>query len=286
MSTENKTAQNEDLAKSIDTLLDEVFSDEVSKSIDIAGDSKTTADAAIASAPAMQDDASRGAGRPKQISDVPKNDQDGKRDGQYDASIAGSQAEVENDEAKKQAESIDQTTAAGRIAGKPAAPKVAPFKKSIEVSDEEAAQFEAFKKSQAEAAEKAKEAEVLKKAESAKKEQEELIKSTVAAVTSKLQKENDELRKSFNETQQLIKAMAAQPVRAKSVTGIDVLEKSTAPEDKGAETFSKSDILDAAFDLAKAGKINDVIVSEIEMTGRCNDAEARSKIEAYLQKKN
>lgn len=287
MSTQIKTAQAEDLTKSIDALLDEVFSDEVSKSIDIAGDSKTTADAAIASAPAMQDDASRGAGRPKQISDVPKTDQDGKRDGQYDASIATAHGEEENEEAKKQAKSIDQTTTAGHMAGKPAAPKTAPFKKSdgTELSDEEVKEFEEFRKSKAAAAEKAKQAEDLKKAESVKKEQEDLVKSAVAAATAKFQKENDELKKSFNETQALIKAMAAQPRQAKSITGIEALEKSTAPEDKTQETFSKSDILDAAFELAKSGKIPAEAVSEIEMTGRCADAGIRQKIEKQLEGK-
>lgn len=289
MSTENKTAQKEELSKSIDAMLDEVFTEVVSKGspLDLAGDSKTTADAAIAAAPSMQDDASRGAGRPKQISDVPKNDTDGKRDGQYDASIATAHGEEENEEAKKQAKSIDQTSTAGHMAGKPAAPKSAPFRKSdgTELTAEETKEFEEFKKSKAAAAEKAKEAEVLKKAESTKKEQEELVKSAVAAATSKLSRENEELRKSFAETNALIKAMAAQPRQAKSITGIEALEKSAAPEDKGAETFSKSDLLDVAFDLAKAGKIPAEAVSELEMTGRIADAAVRGKIEKALEGK-
>jgi hypothetical protein len=282
-------ATNEDLNKSIDLLLEEVFSEEVSKGspLDLAADSKTTADAAIASAPAMQDDASRGAGRPKQISDVPKNDQDGKRDGAYDASIAGTQAEDEPEETKKQIKAIDQVSTAGHMASKPVAPKTAPFKKSdgTEISDSEYAEFQAFKKSQADAAEAAKKSEDLRKAESAKRDQEDLVKSAVAAATAKLTKDNEDLRKSFKETSDLIKAMASQPVRSKSITGIDVLEKSLAPEDKGPEAFTKNDILDAAFELAKSGKIADTVVSEIEMTGRVSDAGARQTIEKFLEKK-
>lgn len=269
---------NEEMKKSIDTLLDEVFSEEVSKSsaLDIASDSSTTADAAVNKAPAMQKDDARGAGRPKQISDVPQTDTDGRRDSQYDAAIAAKQAEEENEEAKKQAKAIDQTSSAGHSASSSAAPKTAPFMKSV--SEAEYAEFEEFKKSKAAAAEKAKEAEVLRKSE-------DLVKSEIAKATAKLTSENEALKKSVSETNALIKAMAAQPRQSKSITGIDVLEKSSAPQEKGEESFTKSEVLDAAFELAKAGKIPAEAVSEIEMTGRCNDAGVRAKIEKQLEKK-
>lgn len=293
MSTENKVAQTEELNKSIDMLLDEVFgeSETAEKSLDIAKDSKTTADAAIASAPSSQNDAARGAGRPKQISDVPNNDQDGKRDSEYDAAIAQATGEVEPEEAKKQAKAIDQVSKEGHMAQSPKAPQGRPFKKSDdgsveEISEEEYKQFQEFKKSQAQvAANKAKEEE-LRKAEAVRKESEDLIKSAVAQATSKLAKENEELRKSFQETNALIKAMASQPMPSKSITNIQALEKSQRPEDKGQETFSKSEVLDAAFELAKAGKINSNVVSEIEMTNRTSDSEARAKIEKFLESKN
>lgn len=292
MSTENKVGQTDELNKSIDLLLDEVFGEtEVTeKSIDIAKDSKTTADAVMASVPASQNDAARGAGRPKAISDVPNNDQDGKRDGQYDASIASAHGEEENEEAKKQAKAIDQVSKDGHLAQSPKAPQSRPFKKSedgsvVELTAEEVKEFEEFKKSKAERLEKAAKEEELRKAESSRKQSEELIKSAVAQATSKLAKENEELRKSVQETNALVKAMAAQPMPSKSITNIQALEKSQRPEDKGEESFSKSDILDAAFDLAKAGKINSNIVSEIEMTGGCSDANARAVIEKHLQSK-
>lgn len=272
-----------ELNKSIDTLLDEVFGEiSIEKSIDIAGDAKTTADAAISQAPSMQKDEARGAGRPKQISDVPQNDMDGRRESQYDGAIADASGEKEPEEAD-QSPSIDQGSSKGRINEKPSSPKVAPFKKSVEVSEEEFEAFEAFKKAQSEAADKAKRDEELKKAEVVKREQEELVKSAVDRATESLRKENESLRKSFDETQALIKAIASKPQRPKSITGIDALEKSVAPEDKGSETFSKSEMLDAAFDLAKSGKIPADAVTELEMTNRIADAEVRALIEKKLQ---
>ncbi len=282
------TPKNEDLAKSIDTLLDEVFSEpaeQVEKSIDIAGDAKTTADAALSGVPSSQKDEARGAGRPKQISDVPQTDMDGRRESEYDGAIADAKKEDEPEETD-QSPSIDQTSGKGRMGGKPAAPKVAPFKKSIEVTDEELKEFEEFKKAKSAEAEKAAKAEELRKSEELKKSQEELIKSAVREATSQLARENAELRKSFTETQALIKAMAEQPVRAKSITGIEVLEKSIAPEDKGPQAFTREEVLDAAFELAKSGKIPSEVVSEIEMTKRTSNADARMKIEKYLEGKN
>lgn len=284
MSTQ--ATQTEDLSKSIDALLDEVFSEEVNKGspLDLAQDSKTTADAAVAAAPAMQKDEARGAGRPKQISDVPQTDMDGRRASEYDGAIADAKKEDEPEETN-QSPAIDQVSGKGHMAEASKAPKMAPFKKSEEISDEEYKEFLEFKKSKAAEAEKVAKAEELRKSLSAKKEQEDLVKSEIAKATSKLSKENDELRKSFKETQDLIKAMASQPVRAKSVTNIEALEKSTNKETSGPETFSKSEVLDAAFELAKSGKIKDVVVSEIEMTNRTSDSEARAKIEQYLEGK-
>lgn len=292
MNTE-QTKHNEELNKSIDALLDEVFSEVVEKGspLDLASDNKTTADAVMSQVPGSQKDESRGAGRPKQISDVPQNDMDGRRDSQYDASITENDGkEDEPEEAKKQSKAVDQVSKEGHMAQSPKAPQSRPFKKSedgtsVELSEKEYAEFQAFKKSQVEAAEKAKQTEELKKAESVKKEQEELVKSAIAKATDALRKENDDLRKSVSETNALIKAMASQPVRSKSITGIDVLEKGTSDENKAPETFSKSEILDAAFELAKSGKISDTIVAEIEMTNRCSDAESRAKIEKYLEGK-
>jgi hypothetical protein len=64
----NKTT-NEDLNKSIDTLIEDLFAEPVQKgeNFEVANAAKTTADAAIAAAPAFQDDASRGAGRPNKF---------------------------------------------------------------------------------------------------------------------------------------------------------------------------------------------------------------------------
>jgi len=290
MSTEQKPAQNEELNKSIDTLLEELFSEPVEKGspLDLAQDNKTTADAAVSQAPSSQKDEARGAGRPKQISDVPQNDMDGRRESEYDDSIADSSGEKEPEEAKKQAQAMDQSSEKNRIGEKPKAPQSRPFKKSedgTEISEEEYKEFQAFKKAKADEAEKVKQAEELRKTEQARRDQEDLIKSAIAKATESLKKENEDLKKSVSETIALIKAMASQPQRAKSVTSIDALEKSEAQEEKGAETFSKSEVLDAAFELAAAKKISENVVTEIEMTNRCSDAEARRLIERHLEGK-
>lgn len=296
MSTK-ETSSMEELNKSIDALIEDIFSEETEDNkvekaspIDIAQDAKTTADAAVNQAPSSQKDESRGAGRPKQISDVPQTDMDGRRDSEYDASTTENENKEDEPEETEQSPSIDQTSEGkGRMKGeKAAAPKNAPFKKSEtgdskpeSLSDEEWQEFQEFKKSKMEAKqEELRKSEELKKME-AKKEQEELIKSAVYAALEPLKKENEELKKSFNEQSELIKAMASQPKRPKSITGIEQLEKSMDGETTPT-TFSKSEKLDAAFELAKSGKISDTIVSELEMTGYVSDPEARTQIEKYL----
>lgn len=296
MSTENRETQpeNDELLKSIDSLIDEYFtepapeesSEEVEKSIDIAGDSKTKADEAANQAPKGQKDEARGAGRPKQISDVPQNDQDGARAKDYDGAISENEGkEDEPDEAKKQAQSVDQTSDKGRMSGSSKAPKSAPFKKSEEESDIVTLSKAEFEELQS--LKKAKEeAEELKKAEEAKKEQEALIKAAVQDATSDIRKENEELRKSLNESSAILKAMAGQPQRAKSVTGIEQLEKSVDPDGQPKEEkLTKSDILDAAEELVMKGQLSDEVVTEIEMTHTVSDPQIRAQIEKYANEK-
>lgn len=280
-----------DLNKSIDALVDSLFAEDVVKSdnLDVASAAKTTADAAIAAAPALQDDAARGAGRPKAISDVPKTDEDGSRAGNYDASIAGNQSEEENEEAKKQAKSIDQTTGAGRLAE---APKMKDpraggqiMKKSVEMTDEEFAAFESFRKSQADAAEAAKTEEIKKSEDLRKAELENLVKSAVASAVAPLQAENAELKKSLTESTTLVKAMAAQPQRAKSVTGVQALEKSERPEQRQTE-FSKQEKLDAAERLVMKKSLPMDAVIELENTGTVYRKDWQQAIAAELEKTN
>lgn len=283
-----ETQSQEELNKSIDLLVDELFAEKseeqpenVEKSIDIAQDSKTTADAAVNQAPKAEKDEARGAGRPAQISDVPQVDQDGSRDKQYDAAISERDGvEDENEEAKKQANSIDQTSDKGRMADKPAAPKMAPFKKSesgeevVEVSKDEYEAYQAFKKSQ----EEAKKQEELKKAE---RFQADLIKSAVTEAVSGLKAENEELRKSMKEQSELLKAFANKPQQPKSITGIEALEKSVAPEDK-SQYFTKSEMLDAAEELVKSGSLTIDDVIELENTGSLVDSRKRVLVEKKL----
>ena len=287
VNNENQNPEQESLVKSIDDLIDELFT------VDIAKDAQTKADEAANQAPKAQKDEARNAGRPKQISDVPQNDMDGRRASEYDAAITENEnKEDEPEEAKKQAISQDQTQDKNRIASKPSAPAMRPFKKSTtedgleveeQISEEDWEAFQAFKKSQAEA----KEAEELKKAEDLAKaeveKQEALIKSAVENATSDLRKSMEDLAKTNQEQAELIKAMAATPQSPKSVTGIEQLEKSQDPELTEPETFTKSQMLDAAESLALDGKIPMEAVIELENTGTVNNGSIRKSIEAKLQ---
>ena len=133
-----------DLNKSIDTLIDDLFTEDVvkaSENFEVANASKTTADAALASAPKGEDDASRGAGRPKDDHDVPEVDQDGNQAKGYDA-VQKEDDEVEPEEAKKQAHAVTQVSAEGHLGEKP---KMKDPRLSKSVSEEEYEEFQAFK---------------------------------------------------------------------------------------------------------------------------------------------
>ena len=284
--------QTEDLNKSIDALIDAYFvdGDDSNESVEksdqsmIAQDSKTTADAAVNQAPKAQDDDSRGAGRPSQISDVPKNDQDGQRAKNYDDDISENDDKEEDSPEKDQVPSIDQTSEGqGRLQSKPAAPKMRPFMKSengeeIEISEDEYKEFQAFKKSQEEKA-----AEDLKKAEAQK--QEDLIKSAVDEALSKSNQEIADLKKSLDESNALVKAMASQPQQPKTVTGIDALEKGMDPDMAGPQTFSKAELLDAAESLVMEKSLPMEAVIELENTGSLANPQHRALVERKLSQK-
>lgn len=271
----NQTA--EDLNKSIDSLLDQYFADEesVEKSIDIAKDSEKTADEAVAKAPAMQKDEARNAGRSKDIHDQPQRDNDGQRSKDYDSAITENEDQEDEPEETDQSPAIDQASEGkGRMKSSGLAPKMKPFKKSEEIDDEEWTAFQEFKKSQA----KAEQEEELKKA---RQEQEDLIKSAVEAATSKQQEEISDLKKSLEESNALIKAMASQPQKPKSVTNVSALEKSQEGVER--DSFSKSEMLDAAEDLAKSKTIPADVVVELEMTGYVANPQYRQEIERKLR---
>lgn len=272
----------DDINKSLDAMIDDLFADPIvkaSENFEVANASKTTADAVMAEAPASENDEARGAGRPKAVSDVPKVDQDGSRDKGYEA-VQEDEKEEEPEETK-QAKDVSQVSKEGHLGEKP---KMKDPRLSKSLTEEEYAEFQAFKKSQAETKAKAKQEE-LKKAEDLKKvETEELIKSAVTAALSPLRRENEELKKSFIEQGALIKAMAGQPQRSKSITGIEALEKSmpeSVPGQSG-ENFSKSDKLDAAESLFKAGKIPMEAVIELDNTGNVFNSQHRALIEKKL----
>lgn len=256
-----KEINEEVLNKSIDALLDDLFSTEevVQKSKnaidDIVGapkqmdkkiieDPEDDADEVIKKAPKSKKD-----DRPvEEVSDVPDEDQDGSRAKGFDVVQSKSSAsDVANDK---------KTIA-----------------KSVEISKED---FEFLQKARAE------KQEALQKAE--KQEQEALIKAMVEEQTS-------ELKKALSESSELVKSLAAEnnalksrPKIQKSFTSINefnAIEKSNPV----SRTFSKAETLDAAEELAKSGDLKLEEVIELENNGTIYNPASRKKIEDYLSKK-
>lgn len=259
---------NEELKKSIDSMIDELF-------LEKSADSKTKADDAVNAAPKGQDDDKRGAGRPDQISDVPKTDKDGKRSGDYDKDIAKKQKEEENAEAKKQVKEKNQIKKSEEEAAAAAASDEN-TNEDLEKSERE--ELEAFR-----AAKKDQEAEEFKKAEEDK--QEDLIKSVVEKVSTRYEEKIENLTKSLNEQTELVKAIANKPQQSKSITNIEAMEKSTHEEGANRDSFTKSEMLDAAEELFHKGEIRDTEVIELENNGFILNPESRAKVEKALLKK-
>lgn len=285
---------DEELNKAISTLVDETFP-ELKKAREAnpdVTDSKTTADAALATVPGSKNDKSRGAGRPKEISDVPNKDEDGARAKEYDSAIKSrDDDEEENPEAKKQSRSIDQTTTTGHSGDKkPTAPKMAPFIKKgedFEKSYERFTLFEQFRKSEATTAETTTTEVVQKAVEEAPKEEvlsksDDLMKAMVEKETSELKKTVETLTTFANEQAVLLKSIGAKPMPSKAISDVQAIEKSIQPEVGNSTHFSKAEKLDAAFELAKAGKISVDVVSELEMLSTVSDNSAKQQISNYL----
>lgn len=257
----------EELNKSIDDLIDDLFADEEEVEKSMMKDlkqAKTTADSGEAP-PKGQDDDSRGAGRPKQISDVPKKDEDGRRQSEYDDSIS-----EENKDGKTKEQ--DQVKPSKEMVKKSESDE-----DKVEISKEDFAAFQAFKKSEAEKAE----AEVLQKA---KAEQSDLIKSAVVEATADIRKENEELRKSLQESSELIKSIANRPQSRKAVTSVKAVERFEKSDGQGAKTLSKAELLDVAEELVKSGDLTTEHVIELEQTGYIFEDSARQALERKVKR--
>lgn len=243
----------EELNKSLDLIIDELFTEDESVEKSMIQDMKPeeeTADEAMKKVPSSEDDKKRNAGRPKEISDVPKTDEDGSRAGNYDSDV------VEKNEDGKSPEQAQVK------------PTAEMMKKAWEETSEYK-EYVALKK----AKEAAEQAENLKKA---KAEQMDLIKSAVKEATSQISKENEELR-------DLIKSMANKPQKSKAITSVLAVEK--FEKSQSAASFSKMDLLDAAEDLAKSGKIEDTAVIELEQTGFISNPETRRVLENEMKRR-
>lgn len=277
---------NNELKKSVDTLLDEIFG----KSMDHI-EPKHTADAALAGVPESEDDASRGAGRPAQISDVPKNDTDGKRAGNYTGTIASEQAEEGNPEGKQstielrkkeEEEEGSKAKMPGMEASEEKAAETAAEKdepattvaKSHQLSEEEYKEFVELKKSK----EAEKKAEILKKA---KEEHATLIKSVVLEATKGIRDENEALKKALQENTDLIKSMASKPKAPVAITSMSALEKGGSQP--SSNKLSKDEVVDIAESLHKSGELSLDQVIEISQTGYVFDPSARAVLEKAVR---
>jgi hypothetical protein len=295
------------LKKSIDQLIDELFAPEVKKSMDHFA-AATTADEAIKNAPSGEMDEARGAGRPKQISEIPQVDVDGKRAGRYDTDIVEDEnkeeapAEGEQVKSGKRKKEEESEAAPAKLPGMPESP-VAPveapaegehdsvpeheaededdsieekgIKKSFAISKAQYAEYVALKK----AREATIKAEVLRKA---KAEHTSLIKSAVVEATADIRRENENLRKSLSEQSELIKAMANKPKAATAITSMSALEKggSAARSNNG---LSKADLVDIAERLVKSNELMLDSAIELDQTGFIVDPNERATLEKAIR---
>lgn len=249
--------KNEALVKSIDSFVDEFFAKseaELPKAA-IAEESKTTADAVVGEAPAPKKDDKD---RPKQLTDVPQIDTDGKREGNYDADITTKTGEIEPEEVK--ANAVPET-----------------------LTKSEKEELEAFRKAK-------KEAEEASKKDDSKKLIKSVIMGAVEKVSNEFVTEIEALKKSFNEQSDLIKSLSAQPKVAKSITNVSALEKSEkeVPLNKSLSRKEYKDMaMDAAESLSKSMPeyVNEDHICEIDMTGRVADPRVAALIEAEVNKK-
>ncbi len=283
---DNNQGHNQELNKSVDDLIEEFFVEStVVKSgdpLNIAGDAKTTADAALASTPGSEND-NNNPGRPRQQHTVSEGG-----DASYDGQIASPQSEEENEEAKKQSGASTQISEQGRTASNPSSsndPRGPMFKSQAEWDEYQTLKNE--KQAQLKKAEDNKKADDLKKSEDLRKvEQQQIIQKAVTDAIVPIQKQNEELKKSVESQAKIIKAMSLQPVSAKSITSIEALEKSQDPSStvNGPTEFSKSEKLDAAERLVMKKSLPMEAVVELENTGTLYNPAWRALVEQELQK--
>lgn len=303
MSTENQVS-NEELLKSMDSLIDEFFMEDapetseeetVEKSEETAVEDATEEETVEKSKDAIHEIIDE---KPKAAkADSPNNKSATTADEDLDS---GEKVEEDDEAGKKRGRSKDisswedrgkdgdtsnrqydrDITSPAQDPSKPEDSQVqapAHISKSEEdtvtISKEE---YELFKKSLEEKAAKEQE-EALQKA---KQEQTDLIKSAVSEATA-------DLREKLEKANATIEKLAAKPKQRQSIESVVALEKGGyAPDAQSGkvETFSKSEILDAAQALFEEGKLNRIEdIIEIETTGVSNNPEVRRLVENKLR---
>jgi len=234
-----------------------------------AGPGKQTADEGEKPKKAKQEKEGEN-GRPKEVQDVPNSDEDGSRAKGYD-------------HIQKEQKKTPEISANGAMVKSETEAKA---EDKVEVSKED---YEILQKAKADSIKAIKDEE-LKKVE---EKQSDLIKSAVAEATKASQAENEELRKSLQETQELVKAIASKPQRRKSVDNIHAMEKSFGGAEQEelqkakANEFTMEDMQDAADELVKSQTPGFNIEHAIELddSGSIQDPQARKLLEKQLRKK-
>lgn len=272
--------EREKLEKSIDSLIDKLFmkkaepvpgfpsldsknegSKENPQTPELAQGTKS-ADQVMATVPDSEDEKDGKNGRPRDPSNMDHRDADGESHLDFPSGVS-----TPNEDGHVSEQSQTDTSSA---------PEQQVSKSTVAISKED---FEFLKKARA-----AEKAEALKKA---REEQANLIKSVVLEATKEIRQENADLKKSLTDTQEMLKKALRQPKPQKSVSSVAALEKSfggNAPESRESETFSKSEMLDAAERLVKANKLPLEAAIELEDTGFMYNPAHRAMLEAELKR--
>lgn len=255
---------NEELLKSLDAQIDQVFAEELakgaSKGESVPGPSPISADAATAGVEKPKSDR-KNPDRPKQISDVPDVDEDGKRGGEFAGDVSSKQSEEQPAEAAKAKTS---PISGGEVK-----------KSTVEITESDFAEFQRLKKS-----EEDRTSEQLRKAHL--EEQTSLIKSAVADALAPLKAENEALRKSVEATENLVKSMGSKPQAPRAVQSVQQVERFEKSSGAG---LTLNQVLDVAEELCKSNVLRPEHVTELESRGFIQDPIARAALEQAVARK-
>ena len=253
----SEVEKREELLKAAKTLVDEFFvkDEEVSK----AKPGESLADAHMAEVPGSTDDDKMNHGRPKEISDVPKKDKDGKRASSgLDAITSNKDLELEPAEAKTQSKTLQAPT------GQTVTVKDVLPEQRLYLSKDQVDEYEELKKAKADSERK-------EKIEADEKRQKDIVKAAVSDEMKGLKDLVKSLVDKSSAQDQLLKSIDASPATTpKAITNVDAIEKAKTP-DAAPQAITKSTVLDALEKLWEDKKIPDTILIDYEMTNKLSN---------------